>query len=116
MFSAYDQSMPLKLDTHDEAIVAAVWEEMKKAISTAHRPVAVTKRIVALAVRERNRGRLAAIKKHPSNGVCEKSGRPLDWEHAVLDEMEPELGFTGKLQWVCARANNSGKHSCGGCP
>jgi hypothetical protein len=87
----------------------------EKAILTAHGPVAVTKRIVALAVRERNRGRLAAIKKHPFNGVCEESGWPLAREFAVLDEVEPERGYAGELRWVCSRANNSGRRSCGFC-
>jgi hypothetical protein len=108
--------MPLKLDAHDEAIVATVQAEMKKAILTAHGPVAVAKRIGALAVRQRNRDRRAAIKKHPFNGICEESGLPLAGELAVLDEMEPELGYAGKLRWVCSRANNSGRNSCGGCP
>jgi hypothetical protein len=106
----------VKLDAHDEAIVATVQAEMKKAILTAHGPVAVAKRIGALAIRQRNRGRIAAIKRYPFKGICEASGRPLDEALAELDEMEPELGFAGKLRWVCQRANNSGKHSCGGCP
>ena len=35
--------------------------------------------------------------------------------HAHLDELEPEKGYAGRLRWVCQRANNSGKHSCGVC-
>jgi hypothetical protein len=36
-------------------------------------------------------------------------------EDAVLDEMEPEKGYSGPVRWVCHKANNSGKRSCGGC-
>jgi 3-deoxy-D-manno-octulosonate 8-phosphate phosphatase KdsC-like HAD superfamily phosphatase len=84
--------MPLKLDAHDEAIVATVQAEMKKAILTAHGPVAVAKRIGALGIRQRNHGRLAAIKRYPFKGICEASGMPLARELVVLDEVEPERG------------------------
>lgn len=107
--------MPLKLDMHDQAIVAAVREVMMKAISTAHMPIAVAKRISVLATAQRNRGRIAAKKRHPFKGICEASGMPLDEKHAELDEVDAELGYEGRLRWVCSRANNSGKHSCGGC-
>jgi hypothetical protein len=107
--------MPLTLDAHDQAIVATVQAEMRKAISTAHNRVALARRISVLATSARNRGRGAAIKSHPFKDICEASGRPLDVKHAVLDEMEPELGYAGKVRWVCSRANNSGKHSCGAC-
>ena len=86
-----------------------------KAISIAHMPVAVAKRISVLATGQRNRGREAAKNKYPFKGICEASGLPLDKKHAELDEMEPELGYGGKVRWVCSRANNSGKHSCGAC-
>ena len=52
--------MPLKLDAHDQALVATVQAAMKEAISTAHTPVAVAKRIGVLATALRNRGRDAA--------------------------------------------------------
>jgi hypothetical protein len=107
--------MPLKLDEHDQALVATAREAMLKAISTAHAPVAVAKRISVLATAQRNRGRDAAKKRYPFRGICEASGMPLDEKHAELDEIEPELGYAGKLRWVCSRANNSGMHSCGGC-
>lgn len=107
--------MRLKLDAHDQAIVATVQAAMRKAISTAHCRVAVARRISVLATSQRNRGRDAARKTHPFKGICEASGLPLDVRHAVLDEVEPELGYAGKLRWVCSRANNSGKHSCGAC-
>ena len=105
----------LTLDKHDQALVEKVRASIKKAITDAHLPVAVVKRIVSIAVNHRNIGRDAAIARHPFRGVCEASGLPLDRKHAHLDEMEPEIGYAGKVRWVCPRANNSGKHSCGGC-
>jgi hypothetical protein len=105
----------LQLDEHDEALVDLVRMAMDCAILHAHMPVAVAKRITTLAVRHRNRGRQAAMKRHPFTGVCEASGLALDFAHAHLDELEPELGYAGRVRWVCQRANNSGKHSCGGC-
>jgi hypothetical protein len=75
----------------------------------------VAKRISVLAMRHRNKGRPAAMLRHPFKGICEVSGQPIERRHAELDEMEPELGYAGKLRWVCQVANNSGKHSCGGC-
>jgi hypothetical protein len=105
----------LKFDPHDQAIVAAVQAAMEKAISTAHVPVAVAKRISVLATVRRNRGRNAALKRYPFKGICEASGRPLEKQHAHLDELEPEWGYAGRLRWVCPRANNSGTHSCGAC-
>jgi hypothetical protein len=33
----------------------------------------------------------------------------------VLDEIEPEKGYFGLVRWVCHKANNSGKCTCGGC-
>jgi hypothetical protein len=105
----------LTLDPHDEALVSAAKAAIEEAIASAHVPVAVIKRIVAFTVRHRNRGRADAIKRHPFKGICEASGKPLDRSHAHLDELEPELGYAGKVRWVCPRANNSGKYSCGGC-
>ena len=107
--------MALILDEHDQTIVTAILVAIRNAISSAHNPVAVTKRISALATGLRNTGRKAAIKRYPFKGICEASGMPLEQNHAQLDEMEPELGYAGKLRWVCPRANNSGKHSCGDC-
>jgi hypothetical protein len=109
------ENVKLPLDEHDKAIVATVQEAMANAIAKAHNPVAVSKRITALAVRNRNLGRKEAIKKYPFKGICEASGLPLDREHACLDEVEPWLGYKGKLRWVCPKANNSGKYSCGRC-
>lgn len=105
----------LKLDAHDEALVKAAKVAIEQAISTAHQPVAVTKRISSFVTRHRNAGRSAAIKSHPFKGICEASGHELDRRHAHLDELDPELGYSGKVRWVCPRANNSGTFSCGGC-
>ncbi len=105
----------LKLDPHDQTLVAAAQTEIIRAINAAHNPIAVAKRIAVLATGHRNKGRDAAIRKYPFKGICEVSGQPLDRKHAELDEVEPELGYAGKLRWVCQVANNSGKHSCGAC-
>ena len=107
--------MSLKLDDHDTDLVAAVDAALRKAIFDAHAPVAVAKRISVLATAQRNKGRSAAMRRHPFRGICEASGMPLAKEHAELDEIDAELGYIGRLRWVCQRANNSGKHSCGGC-
>jgi hypothetical protein len=106
----------LKLDEHDTALVAKVKDALDAAIANAHRQSAVAKRIHSLAARYRNRGRTAAMKRHPFAGKCEASGRPLGKEHAQLDELDPELGFAGRVRWVCPGANNNGRYSCGGCP
>lgn len=105
----------LHLDDHDLALVELVRAVMDKAVLRAHMRSAVAKRITALAVRHRNSGRKAAMKRHPFAGVCEESGHPLEYVHANLDELEPERGYDGRVRWVCQRANNSGKHSCGVC-
>lgn len=105
----------LTLDEHDKALVEVVRANIKNAITEAHMPIAVVKRIVSIVVNHRNVGRGAAITRHPFKGVCEASGLPLERNHAHLDEMEPEQGYVGKVRWVCPRANNSGKYSCGGC-
>lgn len=107
--------MPLKLDEHDQALVSAVQSTMQKAVLDAHIPIVVAKRISVLATAQRNKGRREAIKRIPFRGICEASGRPLERQHAELEQMEQELGYAGKLRWVCQRANNSGKHSCGKC-
>lgn len=105
----------IKLDEHDAALFAAVIAEFRKAISSAHSRSAVAKRVVAVTVRERNRGRAAAIRRHPFKGICEASGLSLDVRDKALDELEPEKGYDGKVRWVCHKGNNSGLRSCGGC-
>jgi len=109
---------PVKMiyvDDHDAMLVASAKEAMLQAIAKAHNPVAVAKKIASFGTKNRNVGRAAAIRRHPFKGICEASGLPLDRIHADLDELEPELGYAGKCRWVCRKANNSGKHSCGGC-
>jgi len=108
-------SRRLQLDEHDQALVEVVRAAMDAAVLGAHAPSAAAKRLTVLAVRHRNRGRAEAKKRHPFAGVCEASGLPLNFEHAHLDELQPELGYAGQVRWVCQRANNSGKHSCGAC-
>ena len=105
----------LQLDEHDAALVEIARAAIDAAVVQAHSRSAVAKRLTVIAVRHRNRGRTAAQKRHPFRGICEASGQSLDYQHAHLDEMEPELGYAGRVRWVCQRANNSGKHSCGVC-
>jgi len=105
----------LKLDEHDAALVASVKAALDAAILSAHMPSAVAKRIHSLAARHRMKGRAAAIKRHPFAGVCEASGQPLEKKFAQLDELDPELGYAGRVQWVCPQANKNGSHSCGVC-
>ena len=105
----------IKLDAHDEALLNAAAASIREAFREAYKPAAVAKRIAVIAVRQRNRGRAAAIKRHPFTGVCEKGGGPLLRHDAVLDELEPENGYLGPVRWVCHKANNSGKRSCGRC-
>ena len=78
-------------------------------------PSAVARRIFTEAAKQRNHGRAAAMKRYPFQGVCEASGKPLHEDNAVLDECEPEKGYSGKVRWVCHKANNSGKSTCGFC-
>jgi hypothetical protein len=105
--------MNLKLSKHDEDLVEDVRAAIRRAVKDAEMPSAVAKRITAEAVRQRNKGRSAAIRSRPFRGVCEKTGRPLDSRDKVLDEMEPEKGYAGKVQWLCPKCNNSGVRSCG---
>lgn len=107
--------MSLQLDSHDIALVEIVRAAIRTAVADAHLPSAVAKRITSEAVRHRNRGRAAEIKRYPFLGICEASGLPLSDSDKVLDEMEPEKGYAGNVRWVCPKANNSGKRSCGGC-
>ena len=105
----------IQLDEHDRALVGLVKTAIEAAISSANVPVAVAKRIVSIAMKHRNRGRSAAVRRYPFGGVCEASGQPIAREHAELDEQDPELGYKGRLRWVCQKANNSGTHTCGVC-
>lgn len=105
--------MPIQLDSHDAALVEVVRTAIRTAVAEANKPSAVSKRITSEAVRHRNRGRIAAIKRYPFQGICEASGRKLDDRDKVLDELEPEKGYAGEVRWVCPKANNSGKRSCG---
>ena len=105
----------LNLDSHDAKLVEAVKRSITNALSKAHARAAVIKRVFAFAGRHRNNGRLAAMRRHPFKGICEASGKALERQHAHLDELQPELGYSGRVRWVCPRANNSGKFSCGGC-
>ena len=88
---------------------------LREAVKNAHAPSAVAKKIAVAAARERNRGRATAKKRYPFAGVCEASGVAMAKHAAALDELEPEKGYAGRLRWVCAKANNSGSASCGGC-
>ena len=107
--------MPIRLDHHDSALVEVAFAAMRTAIAQANIPSAVAKRIAAVAVRHRNRGRARAIKRYPFQGICEASGLPLNDTDKVLDELEPEKGYAGRVRWVCPKANNSGRRSCGAC-
>jgi hypothetical protein len=105
----------IHLDEHDEAIANLVRAVIDQAMAQSHQPSAVAKRIVVRAMAHRNQGRRAAIKKHPFAGCCEASGLPIERHDADLDELDPTLGYAGGVRWVCKKANNSGRHSCGKC-
>jgi len=105
----------LTLSKHDAALVEVVRTAIRSAMAAADAPVAVAKRITVEAVRQRNKGRAAAIRRHPFLGLCEQGRGELLRHDAVLDEIEPEKGYAGKVRWVCHKANNSGKRSCGVC-
>jgi hypothetical protein len=107
--------MALVLDDHDEHLADAVAAAIADAVSGAHAPADVAKRIATIPVRHRNRGRSAAIRRHPLAALCEASGRATLREDAVLDEIEPQKGYSVPVRWVCHEANNSGKRSCGCC-
>ena len=87
--------MNLKLSKRDEKLVEHVRAVIRGAVKNAEMPSAVAKRITVEAVRQRNKGRSAAIRSHPFTGVCEETGKPLDSRDKVLDEMEPEKGYAG---------------------
>jgi len=107
--------MALELDDHDKALTETARAAIRDAVGKARVPMAVVKRIVAEAMKHRNHGRDAAIRRRPFKGVCEASGAPLERVDAVLDELEPERGYEGAVRWVCPKANGSGKRSCGVC-
>jgi hypothetical protein len=83
----------LKVDAYDQGLIDIAVAAMRTAIKAAHSPVGVAKRLVTVAVKHRNRGRLAAIKRHPFLGHCEASGLVIEKHDAVLDEMDPEKGL-----------------------
>ena len=105
--------MKLKLSKHDEDLVQLVRGVIRTAVKNAEVPSAVAKRITSEAVKHRNKDRAAAMRSHPSSGVCEATGKPLDFRDKVLDELEPEKGYEGMVRWVCPKCNNSGNRSCG---
>ena len=105
--------MKLKLSKHDEDLVQHVRGVIRRAVKNAEKPSAVAKRITSEAVRHRNKGRSAAMHSHPFKDVCEATGKRLDSSDKVLDEVEPEKGYKGKVRWVCPKCNNSGTRSCG---
>jgi hypothetical protein len=107
--------MPIKLSGTDQKLVDKVKAEIRAAYQSAQMPPAVAKSIATFVMRYRNKGRLTAIRNHPFLGICESGGMPLKREDAHLDEMEPEKGYAGKVRWVCPKANNSGKKTCGAC-
>ena len=96
-------------------MVEIVKATIKKAYESAHAPAAVVRSIASYAMRYRNRGRREAKRKHLFRGICEASGKPLANEDKCLDEVDQEKGYLGRLRWVCPKANNSGRRSCGEC-
>ncbi len=107
--------MSILLNRHDRALANRVENEIKKAYEEADKPSAIARRISVVATRYRNRGRAEAVRRHPFRGICEASGGKLDIKDKHLDELEPEKGYRGKVQWVCPRANNGGMRSCDKC-
>lgn len=105
----------IHLDEHDESLAELVRAMIDQAVARAHQPSGVAKRIAAKAIACRNNGRDAAISRYPFKGICEVSGLPIEEQDADLDELEPELGYAGRVRWVCKKANNSGTRSCGKC-
>ena len=105
----------INLSKHDQDIVTVAIAAIRAAINSAEMKPCVARKICSEATKHRNKGRKAAIKNHPFQGKCEAGGGFLDQKDAVLDELEPEKGYQGKVRWVCHKANNSGKRSCGKC-
>jgi len=109
-------NMPVKLDSHDSKLCEEIRATIDKSYREARVPVALAKRIASIAMRYRNKGRKKAEKNYPFQGICEASGKPLSEEDKCLDEMQSEKGYSaGNIRWVCPKANNSGRRSCGGC-
>ena len=108
-------NMAIYLDNNDKNLVEKAKATIKEVYETAHAPAAVAKNIASYAMRYRNKGRHEAIKNHPFTGICEASGKLLASEDKCLDELDPEKGHLGRVRWVCPKANNSGRRSCGGC-
>jgi len=102
----------IERDPHDEALVQRANAANQRAVAEAHSPAAVAKGIAAGATKLRNQGRREAPWP-PFRGICEASGLPLDEKDKVLHEVEPAKGYSGKLQWLCPKHNNSGRRSCG---
>lgn len=107
--------MPIQLDKQDNQLVANAKAAIKSAYDSANAPAAVAKAIAVYAVRCRNRGRAEAKRRYPFKGICEASGKPLEEQDACLDEVDPAKGYSGPIRWVCPKANNSGRRSCGDC-
>jgi hypothetical protein len=84
-------------------------------VGKAHNPIVVVKRLCTILTGFRSKERGWAKMQIPFNNKCAESGDPLDRVNAVLDEINPELGYKGGVQWVCQVANNSGLGSCGKC-
>lgn len=105
----------IELDSHDDELVSEVKQLIEAAMKKAHKPAGVARRLGVIATSFRNRGRPKARKATPFDGKCAVSGLPLERKFAVLDEMDQTAGYSGRLRWICQKANNSGNHSCGGC-
>ena len=98
----------LDLDGHDRELVEKAVGAIREAVA-AHLRAGVAKRIAVVAMRHRNVGRAAAIKRHPFSGVCEQSGLTLLRHDAVLDECEPEKGYLGQVRWVATRQTTAAR-------
>mgnify|MGYP001439620210 CR=1 FL=1 len=107
--------MEIQVDSHDAALIEGVRASIRAAIAAAHKPAAVAKKIGNIATNVGMKGRDTAIKGHPFQGFCEASGLPLDDCHKELDELDPELGYFGRVRWVCRKAHTGYGHSCGAC-
>ena|SRR3989344_2596766 len=107
--------MAIRLNKHDEYLAEKAIKMIDSVVKEAHFSAAVAKRITTRAMYWRNKGRGAAMRRHPFSGICEAGGLPLKKEDKHLDELDPEKGYQGRVRWVCPKANNSGKKSCGGC-